>query len=118
MPPSESGGSGGTRLTLSKRFAHSKNSLPVRLKGHSRTLAQAIVLLRGGLLATTDRAHTRAKTSVGSLSAVFLFLRLVRVRYAWSISRLTIHACLPTCLPLVNPYCSNSSAVALNRNRP
>ena len=30
---------------------------------------------------------------------------LVRVRYAESISRLTIHACLPTCRPLVNPYC-------------
>ena len=43
MPPSESGGSGGTRLTLSKRFAQSKNSLPVRLKGHSRTLAQRSV---------------------------------------------------------------------------
>ena len=47
-----------------------------------------------------------------------LFLRLVRDRYAGSISRLRIHACLPTCRPLVNPYCSNSSAVALNRNRP
>ena len=41
----------------------------------------------------------------------------VDVVYAGSISRLTIHACLPTCRPLVNPYCSNSSAVALNRNR-
>ena len=37
---------------------------------------------------------------------------------AGSISRLTIQACLPTCRPLVNPYCSKSSAVALNRNRP
>ena len=26
MPPSESGGSGGTRLTLSKRFAHSQRT--------------------------------------------------------------------------------------------
>jgi hypothetical protein len=44
MPPSESGGSGGTRLTLSKRFAHSKKSLPVRLKGHPRTVAHERVL--------------------------------------------------------------------------
>ncbi len=48
----------------------------------------------------------------------YFFPRLVGVRYAGSISRLTIHACLPTCRPLVNPDCSNSSAVALNRNRP
>ena len=39
------------------------------------------------------------------------------VRYAAAISRLMIHACLPTCRPRVNPYCSNSSTVALNRNR-
>ena len=29
-----------------------------------------------------------------------------------------IQACLPTCRTLANPYCSNSSTVALNRNRP
>jgi hypothetical protein len=31
---------------------------------------------------------------------------------------LTIHACLPTCRFRANPYCSNSSTVALNRKRP
>jgi len=43
--------------------------------------------------------------------------REYRLRYAGSITRLTIQACLPTCRTLANPYCSNSSAVALNRNR-
>lgn len=37
--------------------------------------------------------------------------------YAGWISRLTIQACLPTCRPRANPYCSNSSTVPLNRNR-
>ena len=32
-------------------------------------------------------------------------------RYAGAISRLMILACLPTCRPRVNPYCSNSSTV-------
>ena len=41
------------------------------------------------------------------------FVRVLRA----GISRLMIHACLPTCRPRVNPYCSNSSTVALNRNR-
>src|SRR5690242_3552186 len=36
---------------------------------------------------------------------------------AGSTTLLTIHACLPTCRPRANPYCSNSSTVALNRNR-
>jgi len=31
---------------------------------------------------------------------------------------LTIHACLPTCRPRENPYCSKSSTVVLNRKRP
>ena len=39
------------------------------------------------------------------------------VRYAGAISRLTIHACLPTCRTRANPYCSNSSTLALNRKR-
>ena len=38
--------------------------------------------------------------------------------YAGSTVLLTIHACLPTWRPRVKPYCSNSSTVALNRNRP
>ena len=35
-----------------------------------------------------------------------------------STTLLSIHACLPTCWPRVNPHCSKSSTVALNRKRP
>ena len=77
--------------------------------------------LSGNSDSTTQRLTVSAcvrGVSFCSVSLQCLFPRLVRDRYAGSISRLRIHACLPTCRPLVNPYRSNSSAVALNRNRP
>ena len=69
---------------------------------------------RGRALRRSQPAHDRPLSGRGL--QITAFER--RPPYAGSISRLTIHACLPTCRPLVNPNCSNSSAVALNRNRP
>ncbi len=66
------------------------------------------------------RRVSRSATVLRRLSrsaGVYGLLRASVSATRGAIFRLTIHACLPTCRPRVNPYCSNSSTVALNRNR-
>lgn len=60
------------------------------------------------------RGYERAKSGIGKSTGGGLAANA----HTGSTTLLTIHACLPTRRPGVNPYCSKSSTVALNRNGP
>ena len=100
---------GATRDQALPRSPHRGGGIPSSRVGPSRPRACA----REGVVGVRDaRVRRRLRGRRSRWLAACL-----STRYAAAISRLMIHACLPTCRPRVNPYCSNSSTVALNRNR-